>query len=196
MPDKDFDYLFPQAKANPVELRGYVWKVIVDPTRNEDEPGLFYGRNFRMIDIRLNRDEKSTWPEGIIFENVSSGCRLTYQNGLLMDLTNSKVIQKKPRVRNRSQRSVCKNDIKDKPMTIKPNHISSNSQMRRFVLIRAEDLTGVSGTGEVAEGTVFSSGLAVIRWLQEPYAMGVYQNLDDVISVHGHEGRTQLQFID
>ena len=149
-----------------------------------------------MIDIRLNRDEKSTWPEGIIFENVTSGCRLTYQNGLLMDLTNSKVIQKKPRVRNRSQRSVCKNDIKDQPMTIKPNHISSNSQMRRFVLIRTEDLTGVSGTGEVAEGTVFSSGLAVIRWLQEPYAMGVYQNLDDVIFVHGHEGRTQLQFID
>ena len=31
-----------------------------------------------MIDIRLNRDEKSTWPEGIIFENVTSGCRLTY----------------------------------------------------------------------------------------------------------------------
>ena len=81
-------------------------------------------------------------------------------------------------------------------MTIKPNHISSNSQMRRFVLIRVEDLTGVSGTGEVAEGTVFSSGLAVIRWLREPFAMGVYQNLDDVISVHGHEGRTQLQFID
>ena len=81
-------------------------------------------------------------------------------------------------------------------MTIKPNHISSNSQMRRFVLIRAEDLTGVSGTGEVAEGTVFRSGLAVIRWLQEPYALGVYQNLEDVLSVHGHEGRTQLQFID
>ena len=81
-------------------------------------------------------------------------------------------------------------------MTKKTNHISSNSQMRRFILIRAEDLTGVSGTGEVAEGTVFSSGLAVIRWLREPYAMGVYQNLDDVISVHGHEGRTQLKFID
>jgi hypothetical protein len=149
-----------------------------------------------MIEIRLNRDEKSTWPEGIIFENVTSGCRLTYQDGLLMDLTNSKVIQKKPRVRDRSRRSICRSDIKGKPMTIKPNHISSNSQMRRFILIRAEDLTGVSGTGEVAEGTVFSSGLAVIRWLREPYAIGVYQNLDDVISVHGHEGRTQLQFID
>jgi len=81
-------------------------------------------------------------------------------------------------------------------MTKKTNQISSNSQMRRFVLIRVEDLTGVSGTGEVAEGTMFSCGLAVVRWLREPYAMGVYQTLDDVISVHGHEGRTQLQFID
>jgi len=196
MTDKNFDYLFPQAKAKPAELRGYVWKVILDPTRNDDHPGMFFGRLFRMIDIRLDRDEKSTWPERIVFENVTSGCRLTYQDGLLMDLTNSKVIQKKPRVRDRSRRSTCRSDIKDKPMDIKPNHNSSNSQMRRFVLIRVEDLTGVSGTGEVAEGTVFSSGLAVIRWLRVPYAMGVYQNLDDLISVHGHEGRTQLQFID
>jgi hypothetical protein len=196
MPGKDLDFFIAQDKKNPVELRGYVWKVIMDPTRVDDDPGMFFGRLFRMIDIRLNRDEKSTWPEGIVFEHITSGCRLTYKDGLLMDLTNSKVIQKKPRVRDRSRRSICRSDIKGKPMTIKPIHISSNSQMRRFILIRAEDLTGVSGTGEVAEGTVFSSGLAVIRWLREPYAMGVYQTLDDVISVHGHEGRTQLQFID
>jgi hypothetical protein len=149
-----------------------------------------------MIDIRLNRDEKSTWPEGIVFEHITSGCRLSYKDGLLMDLTNSKVIQKKPRVRDRSRRTGCRNEAKGESMTRKPNQIPSNSQMRRFVLIRVEDLTGVSGTGEVAEGTVFSSGLAVIHWLREPYAMGVYQSLEDVISVHGHEGRTQLQFID
>jgi hypothetical protein len=149
-----------------------------------------------MIDIRLNRDEKSTWPEGIVFEHITSGCRLTYKDGLLMDLTNSKVIQKKPRIRDRSRRSGCRNQTKGESMARKQNHISSTSQMRRFVLIRVEDLTGVSGTGEVAEGTVFSSGLAVIHWLREPYAMGVYQTLEDVISVHGHEGRTQLQFID
>jgi len=196
MPGKDLDFFITQEKNSPVELRGYVWKVIMDPTRVDDDPGMFFGRLFRMIDIRLNRDEKSTWPEGIVFEHITSGCRLTYKDGLLMDLTNSKVIQKKPRIRDRSRRSICRSDIKGKPMTKKPNQISSNSQMRRFVLIRAEDLTGVSGTGEVAEGTVFSSGLAVIRWLREPYAMGVYQTLDDVISVHGHEGRTQLQFID
>ena len=196
MPGKDLDYFIAQDKKNPVELRGYVWKVIMDPTRVDDDPGMFFGRLFRMIDIRLNRDEKSTWPEGIVFENITSGCRLTYKDGLLMDLTNSKVIQKKPRIRDRSRRPDCRNQAKGENMARKQNHISSTSQMRRFVLIRVEDLTGVSGTGEVAEGTVFSSGLAVIHWLREPYAMGVYQTLEDVISVHGHEGRTQLQFID
>ena len=196
MPGKDLDYFIAQDKKNPVELRGYVWKVIMDPTRVDDDPGMFFGRLFRMIDIRLNRDEKSTWPEGIVFEHITSGCRLTYKDGLLMDLTNSKVIQKKPRIRDRSRRSGCRYQTKGESMARKQNHISSTSQMRRFVLIRVEDLTGVSGTGEVAEGTVFSSGLAVIHWLREPYAMGVYQTLEDVISVHGHEGRTQLQFID
>ena len=196
MPDKDLDFFITQDKKNPVELRGYVWKVIMDPTRVDDDPGMFFGRLFRMIDIRLNRDEKSTWPEGIVFEHITSGCRLSYIDGLLMDLTNSKVIQKKPRVRDRSRRTGCRNQAKGESMARKPNQIPSNSQMRRFMLIRVEDLTGVSGTGEVAEGTVFSSGLAVIHWLREPYAMGVYQTLEDVISVHGHEGRTQLQFFD
>ena len=196
MPDKDLDFFIAQDKKNLVELRGYVWKVIMDPTRVDDDPGMFFGRLFRMIDIRLNRDEKSTWPEGIVFEHITSGCRLMYKDGLLMDLTNSKVIQKKPRIRDRSRRPDCRNQTKGERMARKQNHISSTSQMRRFVLIRVEDLTGVSGTGEVAEGTVFSSGLAVIHWLREPYAMGVYQTLEDVISVHGHEGRTQLQFID
>ena len=196
MPDKDLDFYVTQDKKNPVELRGYVWKVIMDPTRVDDDPGMFFGRLFRMIDIRINRDEKSTWPEGILFEHITSGCRLTYKDGLLIDLTNSKVIQKKPRIRDRSRRPDCRNQAKGESMARKQNHISSTSQMRRFVLIRVEDLTGVSGTGEVAEGTVFSSGLAVIHWLREPYAMGVYQTLEDVISVHGHEGRTQLQFID
>ena len=196
MPDKDLDFYITQDRKNPVELRGYVWKVIMDPTRVDDDPGMFFGRLFRMIDIRLNRDEKSTWPEGIVFEHITTGCRLTYNDGLLLDLTNSKVIQKKPRIRNRSRRTNCKTQTKGEGMARKQKPISSNRQMRRFVLIRVEDLTGVSGTGEVAEGTVFSSGLAVIHWLREPYAMGVYQSLEDVISVHGHEGRTQLQFID
>ncbi len=196
MSDKNFDYLLPQPKANPIEHRGYVWKVIVDPTRNNDDPGIFFGRLFRMIDIRLNRDEKSTWPDGIVFENVTSGGQLTFQNGILMDLTNSKAIQKKPRFRDRSGKSKRMDEVYEKPIVIISNHPPLYTQPRRFLLVRSEDVTGKSGTGEIAEGTVFSSGMAVINWLREPFAMGIYQTVEDVILVHGHEGRTQIQFID
>ena len=49
-----FDRIFPQEKASSVEPRGYVWKVIVDPTRKGDGPGMFFGGLFRMMDISLN----------------------------------------------------------------------------------------------------------------------------------------------
>lgn len=196
MPGKDLDYFIAQDKKNPVELRGYVWKVIMDPTRVDDDPGMFFGRLFRMIDIRLNRDEKSTWPEGIVFEHIPPGCRLTGQEGSLMNPAYSRTIQKKPGICERSRGTGYRNQKKGESLARKPTSLSLPRQMRRFVLVRVEDLSGVSGTGEVAEGAVFSSGLAVIRWLREPFALGVYQSLEDVITVHGHEGRTQLQWMD
>lgn len=105
MLEKYFDNLFPQEKVKSSELRGYVWKVIVDPTRGSEDPGMFFGRLFRMIDIRLSRDEKSTWPEGIVFEHLILGYRLSYQGGLLVDLTNSMIIMKKTRIRDRNRKS-------------------------------------------------------------------------------------------
>ena len=68
--------------------------------------------------------------------------------------------------------------------------------MRRFLLVRERDLTGVSGIGIVAEGAEFTSGLAVLRWLREPYAVGVFQSIADLITIHGHEGATHIQFLD
>jgi len=68
--------------------------------------------------------------------------------------------------------------------------------MRRFLLVRERDLTGVSGIGIVAEGAEFTSGLAVMRWLREPFAVGVFQSVADLIAVHGHEGATHIQFLD
>ncbi len=68
--------------------------------------------------------------------------------------------------------------------------------VRRFVLVRERDLTGVSGVGVVAEGAMFSNGLSIIRWLREPHAVGMYQTVADLIAVHGHGGATQIQFID
>jgi hypothetical protein len=76
------------------------------------------------------------------------------------------------------------------------NQLAVRRQLIRFLLIRDEDVTGVSGTGVVAEGIVFTSGLVVIHWLREPFAMGLYQSLEDVMFIHGHGGRTILQFID
>jgi hypothetical protein len=168
------------------DITGYDWKVIIDPTRSADDSGLFYGGLFRMVDLRLDRDEKSTWPDGIVFEHKLTGQRLTFEKGILFDLTNNLALVRKPRERIRKGKSLTKNAIQN----------STISQMRRFILVRLNDATGISGTGVVAEGAVFTDGLSVIHWLKEPYAMGVYKTLNDVIAVHGHEGGTQLQFID
>lgn len=194
--DKELDYLFPQAKVPPVELRGYEWKVIVDPTRDGDDPGMFFGKLFRMLDFRLDRDEKSTWPDGIVFEHITTGSRLTFEEGILIDLVNNKVIGRKPRKRDQNRylksSGIEAGVMKKKKRSTQP----SVSQISRFLLIREKDLTGVSGTGEVAEGAVFTNGMVVICWLREPFAMGVYQTLEDLLFVHGHEGQTQVKFID
>ena len=176
------------------DLRGYDWKVVLDPTRGPEEPGLFFGRLFRMIDLQLDRDEKSTWPEGILFEHVLTGRQLTFRNGKLLDLTHAKILGRKPRVRRRKGNPTILSGATTMQDSLKANH--PTNQMRRFFLFRNQDLTGVSGIGIVAEGAVFTDGLTVIHWLHEPFSTGIYQTVDDVIAIHGHQGNTQLQFLD
>lgn len=67
---------------------------------------------------------------------------------------------------------------------------------RRFYLQRHEDETGISGTGRIAEGIVFSDGCAVLRWLSAVSTTVVFDNLDAVRSIHGHDGRTEIIFED
>lgn len=70
-------------------------------------------------------------------------------------------------------------------------------KLRRFVLQRNEDVSGVSGTGVVAEGIQFTDGVCVIRWKTVPIAStAVYDSVDDLIGIHGHEGATQISWID
>lgn len=64
--------------------------------------------------------------------------------------------------------------------------------MKLFHLYRAEDFTGVSGTGPVVEGVQFSNGWCVIRWMSDRSTLGYYASLDDVKHIHGHGGRTEL----
>ncbi len=68
--------------------------------------------------------------------------------------------------------------------------------MRRFYLLRLEDVSGVSGTGVVAEGVVFSTGKVVLSWRSEYESVTIYDSLPDLEAIHGHEGRTRIQWLD
>lgn len=68
--------------------------------------------------------------------------------------------------------------------------------MRRFNLVRDEDASGVSGTGNVAQGIEFDDGTAAMRWLTNTASTALYASITDVVMIHGHEGRTRVEFID
>ena len=72
--------------------------------------------------------------------------------------------------------------------------------MRRFHLERDEDASGVSGTGRVAEGVVFSDGTTILRWTPDatvnPPSTVIYDRIFDVTHIHGHGGLTRIVFDD
>jgi hypothetical protein len=68
--------------------------------------------------------------------------------------------------------------------------------MRLFNLVREEDDSGVSGTGIVAEGVEFSNGRVSLTWLKSHLGMvGNYDNITVVTKVHGHGGKTRVEWI-
>ena len=67
---------------------------------------------------------------------------------------------------------------------------------RRFKLVRDEDETGISGLGVVAFGVMFSDGVTVTRWNSDVAQTCVWQSFDEVDAVHGHGGRTRIEWID
>lgn len=82
-----------------------------------------------------------------------------------------------------------------------------DKRLRRFKLVRTEDASGVSGTGTVAVGVQFPDGAVVFEWLNEQNeTLDATQNgltmkqapdgIEDTIAIHGHEGRTKIEWID
>ncbi len=67
--------------------------------------------------------------------------------------------------------------------------------LRAFILVRDEDASGQSGTGIVAEGVELASGRVVMEWLPSPHSIGLYESMHDLIGVHGHEGKTRIQWV-
>ena len=69
-----------------------------------------------------------------------------------------------------------------------------DQRITTFHLLRLADESGVSGTGWVAEGAVFSNGWAVLCWLGETPSLNFYTSLEDVEAIHGHRGATRIVF--
>lgn len=67
---------------------------------------------------------------------------------------------------------------------------------RRFHLKRNRDVSGVSGVGIVAEGAVWSSGAVALHWPGRPQATSVWASIDDLVTAHGHNGATEVVWID
>ncbi len=67
--------------------------------------------------------------------------------------------------------------------------------MRTFKMVRTKDISGVSGTGEVAEGVVFKDGQAILSWFGQHHSIAVYPSIDDLIYIHGHEGKTRIEWL-
>lgn len=79
--------------------------------------------------------------------------------------------------------------------------------MKRFHLVRTEDVTGISGLGRVAEGIQFSDNTVVLRWLA-PYLAAthvergvkpttvMHADIQSVIALHGHNGATTVEWVD
>jgi hypothetical protein len=67
---------------------------------------------------------------------------------------------------------------------------------RTFELVRHRDLSGVSGTGVVAEGCVFTDGSVALRWRGTNPATAVWPDLDSVLAVHGHHGATEVHWLE
>lgn len=64
--------------------------------------------------------------------------------------------------------------------------------METFLLIRDADISGVSGTGVVAEGTKFTDGAVALRWLGKHPTTALHENIESVEFVHGHGGLTRI----
>lgn len=67
---------------------------------------------------------------------------------------------------------------------------------RSFTLYRNVDETGVSGTGEIAQGCVFADGKVAMRWKTSTASTTLFDKVEDVLKVHGHGGFTVMIYDD
>ena len=74
--------------------------------------------------------------------------------------------------------------------------MNTQSNLKRFILQRDIDESGVSGEGLVAEGVEFTGGMVAMTWLSPHKCVNVYDNIKVVESLYGHNGKTKVVWID
>ncbi|MFD3517739.1 hypothetical protein [Streptomyces sp. NPDC058657] len=76
-------------------------------------------------------------------------------------------------------------------------HAHQHLRQRRFVLRRRRDISGISGTGDVADGVLWPDGTASVRWRGEhPSIVFWDRGRVSVEFIHGHVGATEVEFLD
>lgn len=85
-----------------------------------------------------------------------------------------------------------------RPSTVDRRRLVTGELPRLFALYRHVDLSGVSGTGVVAYGTVYPAGRVTLCWLGRTTghpSIGVYDALGAVQTIHGHHGHTEVVWL-
>jgi len=67
--------------------------------------------------------------------------------------------------------------------------------MKLFVLNRKQDISGVSGVGIVAEGVMLHDGKCVLSWLTPHSSVCIYDSIESLNLIHGHDGKTIVEWV-
>ena len=66
---------------------------------------------------------------------------------------------------------------------------------RLFVLNRLKDISGISGTGLVAEGTQYHDGQCTLSWFGKHHSLEVHPSIEQIEVLHGHAGATVVEWL-
>jgi hypothetical protein len=70
------------------------------------------------------------------------------------------------------------------------------SIMKRFIIQRTVDVTGISGTGNVAEVVEFSDGSVAVHWMGAHPSTTMHLSMENVEFVHCHGGNSVIVWQD
>lgn len=68
--------------------------------------------------------------------------------------------------------------------------------IRTGEVVRHTDVSGVSGTGVIAQIVQLGNGKFVVAWLGTYPSTAIWDSLEAIFAVHGHDGATVIHWSD